>query len=135
MFNISFDAQSLAELAQFYGMQTLLSHSVQEALKQGGTTLVEAIRADMHWQNGTGGEGPLGQSIVQIFDSPYELQIGSDHPAARRRNWGFDGADSLGRVYHDQGAFFMEHGMDAARDQILQDVYNAAEQAFSFGGR
>jgi len=135
MFNISFDAQSLAEIAQFYGFKTLLSSGVQAALKQGGTTLVEAIRADMHWQNGTGGEGPLGQSIVQIFDSPYELQVGSGLPYARRRNSGFDGADSLGRVYHDEGAFFMEHGMDASRDQILQEVYNAAEQAFTFGGR
>lgn len=125
MFTIGFDQDSLSQIAQLYGFHALLTDAMREAMEQGGTILVEAIRADMHWQDGSDGSGPLGQSIVPVLESPYELQVGSDLPHARRRNWGFVGADSLGRVYNDAGAYFMEHGLEASKGQIEQLFYNA----------
>src|SRR5438034_6835177 len=100
LFSMSFDPQSLAEIQQFYGFSVLLSDEVQQTFEEGGTYLVASIQGSMHWKHPT---GVLEASIHAIHDSPYELQVGSDVIYARRRNWGFHGADSLGRQYNDEG--------------------------------
>lgn len=129
-FSMSFDPQSLAEIQQFYGFSVLLSDEVQQALNEGGTYLVASIQGSMHWKNGN---GDLEASIYAIHDSPYELQVGSNLPYARRRNWGFSGrTDSLGRYYRDDpGAFYMETGMAQEKQHILSLVDAAVERAMN----
>lgn len=126
MFSMSFDPKSLSEIAQFAGWSVYLSDEVQQALSEGGSLLVDAARGAMHWQNPT---GALEESIHAIPESKTDLLVGSDLIYARRRNWGFNGADSLGRVYHDQGAFFMETAMDQEQSTILASVEDAVSRA------
>lgn len=127
-FSMSFSPEALSAIAQLSGFPTLLSSEVQKAMKEGGDLLVPAIQGAMNWKNPS---GDLEDSIHVITDSPYELQIGSDLPYARRRNYGFSGmTDSMGRYYaNDPGAFFMEDGMNSQKEAVLQLVYTAADHA------
>jgi hypothetical protein len=128
MFSMSFDPQSLSEIAQFYGFKTYLSEEVQAALQQGGSTLVASIQGAMHWQNPT---GALSDSIAVVSESQMEIVVGSDLPYAHRRDQGFSGTDSLGRQYNDSGAFFMQQGIDASQSAILASVEAGAQQALN----
>jgi hypothetical protein len=129
-FSLSFSPESIAEIARFATFPVLLSNEVQSAMQQGGDLLVPAIRGAMNWQNPT---GALEESIHPITDSPYEIQIGSDLPYARRRNWGFSGqADSLGRYYaNDPGMYFMENGMQSQQQAVLQLIDAAVNRALA----
>lgn len=120
--DMSFSPQSLAEIAQFAGISTLLQPEVQQALEQGSDIIIQASQQNMNWKNPS---GDLEESMQRISESPYEIIIGSDLPYARRREEGFDGADSLGRVYHDPGAFFLTSAMDESEQQVLQLIGQA----------
>lgn len=102
MFSASFDPHSLSEIAQLYGFSTLLSPQVQAAEQQIGDLIVQKTHdnAMARFLNNT--PGGLAESFVVIPQSPYELEVGSPLPYAHRRDQGFVGADSLGRVYHDR---------------------------------
>ena len=129
-FTMSFDQRSLSEIAQFYGFSALLSDEVQQAFEQAGSALVASVRGSMNWKEPT---GALEASIYAVHASPYELQVGSDLPYARRRNWGFSGrTDRLGRYYaYDPGAYYMESGMRLEQQNILGLVEQAAERAMN----
>lgn len=127
-FSVSFDPRSISEIAQLYGFGVLLSHEVQAAFREGGSLLVKSVQGAMHWENPS---GDLERSIRPVHDSPYELQVGSDLPYARRRELGFSGrTDRLGRYYaKDDGAFYMKRGFEASQSHILASIENAAERA------
>jgi hypothetical protein len=123
-FSMSFDPKSISEIAQFYGFPTLLSEEVQAAMQDAADTLVASVRGNMHWQNPT---GALEASIHKVNDSPYEIEIGSDLPYSRRREFGFSGmSDSLGRYFpYDPPAYYFA----AAAMQEQQNVFGSIEAA------
>jgi hypothetical protein len=125
-FVVSFDQRSIAAIAQMYSFQMLLEPEVQAALKEAAPLLVEGARGAMSWQNPT---GELSDSLHPVFSSPYEAQVGSNAPHARRRNWGFIGTDSVGRTYSDLGAYFMEKGMEEKQQEVLRLIDAGVERA------
>lgn len=130
MLDISFTPQSIAEIAKFAGMPVLISKEVQAAMERGADILIQSAQGNMHWKNPT---GALEGSIRRMSDSPYEIIVGSDLPYAARREFGFHGADSLGRIYNDEGAFFLTQAMNDNEQSILILIDQAVEQAM--GGR
>lgn len=126
MFSMSFEPQSLSEIARFYGFPAYMAEETQAALQDGGSALVASIQGAMDWKNPSGN---LEGSIVVVSDSPYEIIVGSNVVYAHRRDQGFHGADSLGRNYDDNGAFFMQNGMDASQSAILASVEAGIQRA------
>lgn len=57
-------------------------------------------------------EGPFGGGNIGLVAATIKahetLYIGYQANYARRRNYGFVGRDSLGRLYNEQGAYFVE---------------------------
>lgn len=54
---------------------------------------------------------------------PHEpVWIGYQAVYARRQNYGFVGADSLGRVYNQQGNYFVEHAISMWPEIVRQAV-------------
>ncbi|GCE14199.1 HK97 gp10 family phage protein [Tengunoibacter tsumagoiensis] len=129
-FSMSFDPRSLAQIAQFAGFGVYMSEEVQAALSESGDILVGAVRGNMHWQNPS---GRLEASIRKVNDSPYELEIGSDLPYARRREFGFSGmVDRLGRYYHfDPGAYYFAAAANQEHDHVFGLVEDAVERALN----
>lgn len=80
-------------------------------------------------------KGPFSGSNIGIItatlraDQP--LWIGYQAEYARRREFGFVGADSLGRVYNEQGSHFVQGAIDSWR----QIVASAAEEIKTSSGR
>lgn len=124
--DISFTPESLSEIARFAGIPMLISQEVQQAMERGSDILIQSAQGNMHWKNPT---GALESSIRRMSESPYEIIVGSDLPYAARREYGFHGADSLGRVYNDEGAFFLTQAMNDNEQQILILIDQAVEKA------
>jgi hypothetical protein len=120
-FAMSFDPASMSEIAQFAGFQAYLSEEVQGAMTEAGQLLAEAAAART-WVVFANPSGRLAGSIMPVLDSPYEVQIGSDLPYARRREYGFSGkTDSLGRHYaNDPGKPYFGPALEDNRQAVLQ---------------
>ncbi len=125
---LTFAPPALRMIAAFTGFSLDQSLEVQAVEREAANLLVQGIRGSMHWKSGTDGSGPLGQSILAHSTGvPGEVEVGSALPYARRRDVGFVGADSLGRVYDDAGAYYMEAGM-AAMEEPIRALYGLALQ-------
>jgi hypothetical protein len=131
-FTMGFQPGSLAEIAQMYGFKTLLEPEVQAAMAQAGQLLAQAAVANT-WQVFENPSGALAGTITPVLDSPYEVQIGSDSPYARRREYGFSGkTDSLGRFYaHDPAKPYMQPALDDNEQAVLALIEAAVLRAFA----
>ena len=131
-FTLSFDQRALAEIAQMYGFGVLLSEEVGQAMTEAGALLQQAA-VDNTWQVFEHPTGQLASTIRYISDSPYEVQIGSDSPYARRREYGFSGmTDSLGRTFaHDPGKPYMQPALDDNRNAVLSLIDAGVERAIA----
>src|SRR5258708_21450022 len=81
-------------------------------------------------QNSPGG---LAESFQQVQGSGMEVEVGTDKPYGRRLNEGFDGADSLGRIYHNQPTWFFSDAVTevATRDRKSTRL-NSSHQIISY---
>src|SRR5690554_1348436 len=79
-------------------------------------------------------EGPFAGSNVPSVIATLQLNdtlwIGFQARYARRINFGFVGADSLGRVYNQQGAHFVERAI-AMWPQIVREAVEEVKNANS----
>jgi HK97 gp10 family phage protein len=74
--------------------------------------------------------GTLRRSIHHVLTTSTEtacnIAIGPDTPYARRIEFGFVGADSLGRRYHQAAHPYMRPAFDSKRDESRKEMKAAA---------
>lgn len=116
MISVELSPESIQELARIAQIPALLPAKITSAMTEGADTFIDASRSNMQWQHPT---GRLENSMRWVMQAPHEIRLGSDLPYARRRELGFQGADSRGRVYHDRGAFFLQTGIDDNEERVL----------------
>lgn len=131
MFSLSFDQRSLSEIAQLAGFGVFLTEEMAQAMQQAGDLLQAAAIANT-WEVFAHPTGALSGTIAPILDSPFEVQVGSDSPYARRREYGFQGmTDSLGRTFpNDVAKPYFQPALDDNEQAVLQLIDSAVERAF-----
>lgn len=71
-------------------------------------------------------EGPFFGSdvgaVTATINASTTVWLGYQATYARRRNYGFIGSDSLGRVYNEQGAYFVEGALSQWSSIVTQAV-------------
>jgi len=125
---ISFDVASVQRIARLAGATALLRDTIAIALHDGAELIINTSQSNMNWANPT---GKLENSMDILSEAPFELTLGSDLPYARRREQGFHGADSLGRIYNDYGAFFLSDAVDMEETEVLGKIDDAIEEVLS----
>jgi hypothetical protein len=131
MFRIAFDDNSLKEISAFAGFAMLLSPEVQAASRQISVLLIQKIQDNGLARFAQNSPDGLAHSFYETGVSPFEIEVGTDKPYGHRLDEGFHGADSLGRVYDQQGTFYATDALTEVESSgegmgILQD---AVEQA------
>lgn len=136
MFSISWDPQSLKEIAQLIGFAGLLSPVIQQALRQGGESIVK-VAQDNTWARFRNPTGALSESLHVLEQSPYELEIGSDLSYSRRREYGFSGmTDSLNRFYpSDPGVLYLTDALASQQDEVLAFLQQGIEGMLGGSGQ
>lgn len=69
-------------------------------------------------------------SVIATLRLNDTLWLGFQAKYARRQNYGFVGADALGRVYNQQGAYFVERAI-AMWPQIVREAVEEVKNANS----
>lgn len=114
--------------AKLMGVAPLLAEEMHEAMADIESSLGNDTVSRMHWKDPS---GALEESIYEDSSSTtWSAMIGSGLPYTRRRDWGFDGTDSLGRTYHDVGAEFLDDTLDEKRDYVNQRIKDAVARTF-----
>lgn len=98
----------------------LLGAEMSKSVKEGGAVpfdtgnLTNSLLASTSGMPSTS-EGPhFGSDVGAVtatLTAGTTVWLGYQAVYARRRNYGFIGADSLGRVYNEQGAYFVESAL------------------------
>lgn len=131
MFSLSLAPSSVAEIAQFYGMDALLAPEVQAAMVEISEKVQETAQANT-WSVFANPTGKLSGSIEPIVDSPFEVQVGVGVPYGRRQELGGGGlTDSLGRKMTNPAKPYLQPAMDATEQWALQRLEQAVEAAFA----
>lgn len=130
-FSLSFSPQSLKEITAFAGFPALLSSEVQSAMSEGGTLLANAAIANT-WSTFKNPSGELASTIAPLKQTPYEIMVGADTPYAHRREYGFKGPDSLGRMFpNDPAAHYMTNALNDNQQAVLQLIDDAVDRALT----
>lgn len=112
---------------------SLLKSNMMLAMLDIEQSMVTDTQLNMNWVNPT---GDLEDSIYTDSSVPdaFTAIIGSELPYAHRRNDGFDGMDSLGRVYDDLGAYFLDDALASNVNYIQLTVNEAVYDAWASAG-
>lgn len=70
--------------------------------------------------------GTLRRSITVEVVAPGDVRVGSDVAYARRIEYGFQGADSRGRSYHQAAQPYLRPAFDENRERIRRAVIEGA---------
>ena len=114
---IAFEPNLLGVISQFSQFQATLTKHISTATEKSAGAIGDAGIANMHWINPT---GALEGSIGVVMNDPYNAYIGTPLIYGPRREWGFEGPDSLGRVFNDPGAFFFTFALEDSA--LLEEV-------------
>lgn len=133
LLNIGYDAQSLATIANFSHADIFLQQEIAAALEEIGPMVVTAEQANT-WAVFAHPTGNLADSIGYALNGPMEVIITVGVPYGWRAEEGFHGADSLGRVYDQEGKPYAQPALDANADQIVMMLSNAVAEAFALAG-
>ncbi len=120
---------SFVDFHQELVLGVLLSEEVQTEMNQGGDIILQEAQSNAY-SYFANPSGALSGSITRS-ESPYEIIITSDAPHAHRRNDGFVGADSLGRVYNDPPYYFMSDALSHNQQQVLQMIETGVSNALA----
>lgn len=119
--NIGFDPATLSAVARFSQFPTALTNAINYALEDAGELLVLDIESET-WLVFANPTGRLADSIGAALIGPKKEEVSVNVPYAWRMERGFHGADSLGRVYNQDGKPYAEPTLINDVDEILELV-------------
>ncbi len=131
LIQVAFDPSSFSTITNLTQFAGFLEPEMETAMQQIGDLIVQAAQANT-WAVFDNPTGALADSIRAIFDGPLAVEVGSDLPYARRREYGGGGLlDSRGRQMDDPARPYLEPALTENEDQIMLLMSNAAAEAFA----
>lgn len=117
--SIAFDPASMAKLDKMLHVEfgTVYGPAMSQSLD-----LLESYAVDFMWANFKAPTGQLSGAFIQTITPGMDMitgELANPLPYAWRANSGFHGADSLGRVYDQNGIEYMENTHDSQQDAVF----------------
>ncbi len=119
LLNIQFDPSSMASISRLLSFDVMLAEEMAPSMEEAGQIVTEAAQANtwIAFQHPT---GRLASSIAPVMVSPLEVGITVGAPQGFRLEYGFHGADSLGRVYDEAAEPYAGPALDANADKVME---------------
>lgn len=130
LLSIGYDASALASIAKFAQFDAALQIEIAPVMVQVGDLIVQAM-IDNTWTAFSTPTGALAGNISATPKSATEVDIVVDVPYAWRMEEGFVGADSLGRVYNEQGKPYAMPALTDHQDAITQIMSTGLANLFA----
>lgn len=129
-------SNALGVVAKLAGFREILESELLTATSQSLDAL-ENEAVNYMYATFINAQGPLESAFYQVIEMGgqwIEGRLINPLAYAWRRERGFDGADSLGRVYHDKGIAYMEHSLNAQVSTIEQYFSDAVGRTITAMG-
>lgn len=127
--SIALDDATLKKIAGFSGLRSELTDAISLALDE-GAQIVAQTAEDNTW---IAFQNPTGNLVDHITYGPagvLKSEVVVDVPYAKRLEFGFHGADSLGRVYNNAPEPYAEPALLESTNEILLIVRNSIYDLF-----
>jgi hypothetical protein len=110
----------------------LARRAIGHANVQGAIMLLNQIQAEIQ-REGLVDTGAYLNSWSLVLTDPVgeTVTVGTNHPAARRHEYGFSGRDSLGRVYHTPPRPHVRPAMAVVRGKAFKGMQAAIRRELS----
>lgn len=123
MINLTIEGDR-ALLAKIRTATAEVTAALEEAVDETTTLVTRDAKA-----NAPVDTGALRKDIRSRRPAPLVGEVVTDLPYSLRVEFGFVGADSLGRVYNQAGQFYMTRAADGQRPQFLKRASDAVGAA------
>jgi hypothetical protein len=126
MLSMSFDSASLKRIQSLEGFEQFLEPKMTDAMN----FIVAMVQSDAQaymYGSFKNAQGPLEDAVQTSVPNMYTGIISNDMPYAWRREEGFDGADSLGRNYHDSGIHYFANTLKQDKPIIWAELEKAVQ--------
>lgn len=128
--NIAFDEATLNAIVRFKQFPSALTEAINYGLEEAGELLAQDIENET-WLVFANPMGRLADSIGAALIGPMKEEVSVNVPYAWRMERGFHGADSLGRVYDQDGKPYAEPTLNNDTDEILELVSDSINNLFA----
>jgi len=127
----------IKNLPEFYDKMKRLSkiqrHDILLAAAKAGMQIIRNAALRHYTEKGIRKTGTLGRSLkirqLESKNAYARVALGTNVKYAKRVEFGFEGADSLGRVYHQQAQPYLRPAFDEERDNAVDEVKANLESA------
>ncbi len=129
LLDIAFDPGSMASIARLMSFDIMLEEEMAPSMEEAGQIVTEAAQANT-WTAFQNPTGHLASTIAPVMVSPLEVGITVGAPQGFRLEYGFHGADSLGRVYDEAAEPYAGPALDANADKVMELMERAIERTW-----
>lgn len=126
----AFDTRSLGMLGRFPRFQKFLEDEMAPAMDTIGSLVAQSAETNT-WTAFQNPTGVLAGTIGYKVTSPMSVSLIIKSPYGARREFGFYGADSLGRVYNDLPEPYAIPAINENEVEIVAQIRHAANMAFA----
>jgi hypothetical protein len=135
LLTVAYDEAAFSSVMRFYQFDALLQLEMGPAMRQIGGLIVESMIANT-WIAFANPTGNLASHISAVYPSVLEAYIVVDVPYAWRMEAGFNGIDSLGRLYNEPGKPYAVPAITDYQEAILQDLSDGVARTIArMGGK
>jgi len=124
---IGFQPDLLGIMSQFEQFEEKLRKHIATATEKSAGLVATGIQGYMDFKNPS---GQLEESVEVQVQSEYLAWIGSGLPYAHRREWSFEGPDSLGRLFPNDPATHMARKAIKDGSVLMGVVQNYIEAVY-----
>jgi len=117
--DIAFDPSSMASMARLLSFDLMLEEEMAPSMEEAGQIVADAAATNT-WTAFQHPTGHLASTVAAVLISPLEAGIDVGAPQAFRLEYGFHGADSLGRVYDEAAEPYAGPALDANAEKVLE---------------
>jgi len=118
LLDIAFDPSSMAAMARLFSFDAMLEEEMAPSMEEAGQLVTEAAQANT-WTAFQHPTGHTASTIAPVLISPLEVGIDVGAPQGFRLEYGFHGADSLGRIYDEAAEPYAGPALDANAEKVL----------------
>jgi hypothetical protein len=129
----TFDPKTLMIAENFMHFASFVDVEMAIAMQEIATLLQDTAVANT-WTAFQNPTGELASNVIGVVASPYEADLQVNAPQANRLEWGFVGADSLGRIYNNAPEPYAMPAIVSNEAAIIQLTEEAMFTAFDKAG-
>lgn len=130
LLDIQFDPTSMMAIGRLLSFDLMLEEEMAPSIDEAGQIVADAAIANT-WTAFQHPTGKMASTIEPVMVSPLEVGIVVGAPQGFRLEYGFHGADSLGRIYDEAAEPYAGPALEANADKVMELMDSAVYRTWA----